>query len=1359
MQHILIATHHLENYAGTEIVALELASEFKRRGSNVTVGSFIVGDPIRNDFRRAGITVLNIFDETPADIDYDLIWVSHRPVYEYLFGKMALRARRVVYSTHSPYESLEALPEDLSAVDLVLVNSPETGDAVRAEPRANLPPQRLLSNFAPDDFFEHPRRTIDTLGRLAIVSNHPPKEVLDAVPLLRASGVDVDIIGLGHAPRRVTPEILGRYDAIVSIGKTVQYAFALGIPVYCYDRFGGPGWMAPDQADALEYVNYSGRGAASRDAPELCLDIVEGFPPALSHLDELRSLAFERYRLSARLDRVLTEIAALPERAGTARPTYSRANDYYISELRGRLYLAHINRVNEHALEMQATAEAERDQMRQALASALTRVASITKQATQYQVRLDDANTVLSERDRLVFQLSKLLSEDVQFFAAIRQAALGGKKPLLSQTVNKATDAGRVAGIVDAMNQVKAIVQGKKQLRIAESVEGADATQLDGLLSNSLIGIMAHVFYIDLFPEIRDLLARFPYPFTLLVSVVDQAAADSVRAQSEGLDKLVALDVRVVENRGRDLAPLFVTFRDAVLSLDLVCHIHTKKSLYTGEERVGWRQYLYRELLGNPERISAILRRFAATPSLGLVYPESYSGMPFWGHTWLQNKPIGMMLAQRLGYDIDLREYLDYPAGSMFWARTQSLRPLFDLNLRLDQFPPESGQTDGTLQHALERYLTIVPRLCGYEIGVIGKDGSVADTGEKNWQHYFVAPLAGKLEGATAKARILSVDIFDTLIMRPFLHPDAVFDFIGEFMRVRHGIADFKALRKQAEARGRVDKQGKDVDLEDIYRALAALVGGGEAFAAEAREIEQGMELWFVRPRAELIRLLKRVAAQGKRIVAVSDMYLPKALIGQMLDRAGIGFISEIYVSNDTGWRKDTGEAWRRLPEIEGVAADEWLHIGDNEHSDIQLTVAAKYMMPLHVLRPSALLETVPCLRPLHRRGTLAWPDQLWLGLLANRLSDIADRYPNRFGKTLRFEDAESIGYLCFGPIVANYILWVAREAVRQGIGQLLFLSREGYLLEKAFNALRAALPYLSSIDTSYFLTSRRASGVAAMRNRDDLTYLLGAHFQGTLSNLLEARLGANVLAAYELAGDVDLDAKVCLPDMKRDIVERLLGSRADILDVAGREREAYLEYWRREVTQEKVALCDLGFSGTIQKFLMGMTGRKMDGYYFVTTRKVEGLKQLGVAVRGLYGESVSLEETSVPAFDYSLLLEAVLTAPAGQFLCFEGEGATLRPVFKDAGHAQAHFDKIGEIQQGILSFIDDLVEAVGERVYDAEFDKSLVQLPLKLIIDGVWSLGPMESLFSVEDDFSGSGEISCIAHYRMLEARRREAL
>jgi lipopolysaccharide biosynthesis protein len=56
-----------------------------------------------------------------------------------------------------------------------------------------------------------------------------------------------------------------------------------------------------------------------------------------------------------------------------------------------------------------------------------------------------------------------------------------------------------------------------------------------------------------------------------------------------------------------------------------------------------------------------------------------------------------------MGFDLSRVTSLDFPSGSMFWARPDALRPILDLGLTLDEFPEEAGQVDGTVAHAIER--------------------------------------------------------------------------------------------------------------------------------------------------------------------------------------------------------------------------------------------------------------------------------------------------------------------------------------------------------------------------------------------------------------------------------------------------------------------------------------------------------------------------------------------------------------------------------------------------------------------------------------------------------------------------------
>jgi hypothetical protein len=123
---------------------------------------------------------------------------------------------------------------------------------------------------------------------------------------------DVTLVGqqaeLGATVRRVTPELIHEHDAVVSIGKTVQYALAAGVPVFCYDHFGGPGWLNDGNVEAAARHNFSGRGFTARDsASELVEEIGDGYRAARAGVGGL-----SRYAplLGQRLHEVIADVRA-----------------------------------------------------------------------------------------------------------------------------------------------------------------------------------------------------------------------------------------------------------------------------------------------------------------------------------------------------------------------------------------------------------------------------------------------------------------------------------------------------------------------------------------------------------------------------------------------------------------------------------------------------------------------------------------------------------------------------------------------------------------------------------------------------------------------------------------------------------------------------------------------------------------------------------------------------------------------------------------------------------------------------------------------------------------------------------------
>lgn len=921
----------------------------------------------------------------------------------------------------------------------------------------------------------------------------------------------------------------------------------------------------------------------------------------------------------------------------------------------------------------------------------------------------------------------------------------GGGMAGLWRVMIKSAQMARVLGIDGLLRRVRAASHRTELSRVSPPSQFVFPAPVPLAELRLKVGVMVHVFYPDLLDEIAQVLSNMPFPFELMVSVVDHDAQCRASEVLSGMAHATEVKVRIVPNRGRDIAPFLVEFREEIAALDVVCHIHTKKSLYTGGELDQWRRYLFDSLLGSPERVAWILGVMQATPQLGMVYPESHSCVPLAGHTWLSNAETGRELGEQLGIAIDPLAYLDFPAGSMFWARVDAIRPLFALGLVTESFPPEQGQTDGALQHALERILGQLVRARGMLIGILPVDGGLhlSTESNRNWREYFETPLVDLITLRAMRASIVSFDIFETLVTRAFLAPAGARDYLSHLARIRLGIDNFSELRERAEAQARA-RAKRDVNITEIYDAFATFPAIGETKAGAMRSLEVETEAFLLRPRTAIANVAAKLRRAGKRVLAISDMYLARTDLVRVLPRELENCLDDILVSNETGLRKDSGDAWREFPNRLGETPAHWLHVGDNEHSDVQIPYGMGFIPPVHVLRPAALLDVVPALRPLRPKAAagIHWHDSLWLGLIANRFARIADAAPDAFGESIRIDTPADLGYLVLGPLILDFLAWTGRLSIAEGFEKILFLSREGWLLERAFRTMQTFVPALGKIEGSYFLSSRRAVGTAMLREKADLVHVLEGSFTGTLDQLLTARLGADIarLAATRL-GSSAIRSRVFLPEMQRDVLAALDPASDEILAAAQRERAAYLGYWAQETRSKRVLLADIGYAGTIQAHLARLTSSPLFGAYFALNARADQTGIHGGWARARFHDARAQPDASSPIVQYDLLLESMLTAPHAQFSHMAPGGAETGPRF--VAGTENDVPCLAAIHEGAEEFIRDVGSTIGNDMLDLQCDPVLVQAPLRCLGSGLWRPGAWSDALTTEDTFTGRGEVS----------------
>lgn len=281
---LLITQSVLCNYAGSEIVTLEMAEHATSLGFEVAIMTNYYGPPISYDFPEE----VKVFgpDELLDVYDYSHVWIHHNLIPKSLIEAMlvpsASKTLPVVAFHHmSPYVPIESplFPAiERNVADFIYFNSEESMDAHVSILGPNK--TAVLGNPAPDSFLRTAPLGTEDLKKVLLVTNHSPNEVSEAIRILKARGIAVDHFGEGGRPVRITPEVIQNYNLIISIGKTVQYSLIADVPVYCYDHFGGPGYLDAENFAKAKYYNFSGRGFVKKNSKEIATDIITNFATA-----------------------------------------------------------------------------------------------------------------------------------------------------------------------------------------------------------------------------------------------------------------------------------------------------------------------------------------------------------------------------------------------------------------------------------------------------------------------------------------------------------------------------------------------------------------------------------------------------------------------------------------------------------------------------------------------------------------------------------------------------------------------------------------------------------------------------------------------------------------------------------------------------------------------------------------------------------------------------------------------------------------------------------------------------------------------------------------------------------------------
>ncbi|MEO0408199.1 MAG: HAD family hydrolase, partial [Cyanobacteria bacterium P01_A01_bin.135] len=550
---------------------------------------------------------------------------------------------------------------------------------------------------------------------------------------------------------------------------------------------------------------------------------------------------------------------------------------------------------------------------------------------------------------------------------------------------------------------------------------------------------------------------------------------------------------------------------------------------------------------------------------------------------------------------------------------------------------------------------------------------------------------------------VISFDVFDTLVFRTVFEPRDVFLLMEEALIDAYGkvFLGFSDQRFRAELntckRIWAGDRSAEFTLDDIYDELFFLNPEFKAFGEVIKETELRTERRVTVPSLQALDLFRKAQALQKTIICVSDIYLPKEHIAEILENCGYDKYDKLFVSCEAGANKASGELFDLVVADLKVKPQEILHIGDNGNSDIR-KAQEKGLHAYQVPYGAKLLNQSRYFGNQYQRYSFRETsgETLLRGLQKNYLLNRA--------KSLDASQKPGydIGYQILGPICYGFVTWIIQHAKANEIKDLYFIAREGWFLQKAFDEVNQVRP--TDIRSHYLYASRRSLFVPFMTEpvSDFLFSFLVSSAPCKLNKYLKAlELDLDDERIQEL-GFTSREEIICPKSNEHDRqrLEQLFDQEAEALQaIAAEEKRNYLEYLEEVgiASAKHIGLVDSGWFGRGQQRLQRFTKianpeSKLFGFYLALHERAQKNFDETSMGHGYLYQFGNFENDSKVFLEFAQMIEVFLSAPSESLKKIGKQDGELYPVFmRDTENPSLH-PIVEQMQEGAIAFIREFV-------------------------------------------------------------------
>ena len=528
-------------------------------------------------------------------------------------------------------------------------------------------------------------------------------------------------------------------------------------------------------------------------------------------------------------------------------------------------------------------------------------------------------------------------------------------------------------------------------------------------------------------------------------------------------------------------------------------------------------------------------------------------------------------------------------------------------------------------------------------------------------------------------AMVVSFDIFDTLIKRNVQNPEDVFKIIE--LKYNHlnknKIKEFKKYRVEAERIARSKCKNEEISLEEIYKVLEDIY---PYYNGSLKKIEIECEKNICTVNYDVYKLYKYALEKNKDIYIISDFYLDKNILKEILNNNNITVYKEIFVSCEIGLTKKSGNLFRYIIDKQNINTLKMLHIGDHPISDNE-TPQQLGIKTYKVYNEHHQLK--------HRIKKI---------LIKNDLN-ITENIINTFiQNTLKSkpEDGNCLfGYENLGILYYGFLQKINNLAKELKVEKIYFFSRDGYILKQAYDKTFFCD---SKIESSYFYISRRAVVVPALvanYELDKVINLLGIRGKDTVSSFFK-RVGLNIEDYNDSLLECSLKPESSFKDCQqvRKLYELI---REDIINNATKELEILQKYFIQEGINsiDKCLIVDIGWRGSMQYSLEKILERlyydvEVYGIYLGLNKESETFLKDGMNAQGFLFSEKNNYYSEIELSAGVGLIESLFLANHGTVLGYKESDNVIEPILGCYEYSEDDTVIINKIQNAAIEFVED---------------------------------------------------------------------